>query len=215
METQDKLYEHNKENPGLPLLVRIGVHLGDIYFFENDALGEGINIAARLQSLARPGCICFSQDVYNLVLNKIEFRAEKLGKVSLKNITKEIHAYEITTPNVEFDPNKRQAAGRATSPAPISTRRRGARRRCRVLGRLHAARPHRRHGRRSAQAAQAVAPAAPAPRSPSCLRRGTAKAGSAANPLSRIAATPRKARAASSPRSGAPSFRTPRPWAGA
>ena len=106
METQDKLFEHNKENPDLPLLVRIGVHLGDIYFFENDALGEGINIAARLQSLARPGCICFSQDVYNLVLNKIEFRAEKLGKVSLKNITKEIHAYEITTPNVEFDPNK-------------------------------------------------------------------------------------------------------------
>jgi class 3 adenylate cyclase len=105
MAIQDKLYDHNKENVGLPLLVRIGLHLGDIYFFENDALGEGINIAARLQSLARPGCICFSQDVYNLVLNKIEFRAEKLGKVSLKNITKEIHAYEITTPNVEFDPN--------------------------------------------------------------------------------------------------------------
>lgn len=106
LEIQDKLYVHNKEHADLPLLVRIGVHLGDIYFFENDALGEGINIAARLQSLARPGCICFSGDVYNLVLNKIEFRAEKLGKVSLKNITKEIHAYEITTPNVEFDPNK-------------------------------------------------------------------------------------------------------------
>jgi class 3 adenylate cyclase len=106
MAIQDALYEHNKENPGLPLLVRIGLHLGDIYFFENDALGEGINIAARLQSLARPGCICFSQDVYNIVLNKIEFHAEKLGKVSLKNITKEIHAYEITTGNVEFDPNR-------------------------------------------------------------------------------------------------------------
>ena len=105
LEAQDKLYAHNKESPDSPLLVRIGIHLGDIYFFENDALGEGINIAARLQSLASPGCICFSQDVYNLVLNKIEFRAEKLGKVSLKNITKEIHAYEITTPNVEFDPN--------------------------------------------------------------------------------------------------------------
>lgn len=106
LEIQDRLYAHNKEHAELPLLVRVGLHLGDIYFFENDALGEGINIAARLQSLARPGCICFSQDVYNLVLNKIEFRAEKLGKVSLKNITKEIHAYEITTPNVEFDPGR-------------------------------------------------------------------------------------------------------------
>jgi Adenylate cyclase, family 3 (some proteins contain HAMP domain) len=106
MEVQDRLYERNKANPDSPLLVRIGLHLGDIYFFENDALGEGINIAARLQSFAKPGCICFSQDVYNIVLNKIEFNAQKLGKVSLKNITKEIHAYEIKTPNVEFDPDR-------------------------------------------------------------------------------------------------------------
>ena len=106
LEVQDSIYAHNKMSGKLPLLLRIGLHLGDIYFFENDALGEGINIAARLQSLARPGCICFSQDVYNQVLNKIEFRADKLGKVSLKNITKEIHAFEITTPNVEFDPDR-------------------------------------------------------------------------------------------------------------
>ena len=106
VEIQYKLYEYNKENADLPLLVRIGLHLGDIYFYENDALGEGINIAARLQSIAHPGCICMSQDVYNLVLNKVDFAAEKLGRVSLKNITKEIHAYEIVTPNVEFDPNR-------------------------------------------------------------------------------------------------------------
>jgi class 3 adenylate cyclase len=106
VEIQYKLYEYNKENTDLPLLVRIGLHLGDIYFYENDALGEGINIAARLQSIAHPGCICMSGDVYNLVLNKVDFAAEKLGRVSLKNITKEVHAYEIVTPNVEFDPNR-------------------------------------------------------------------------------------------------------------
>lgn len=103
MEIQDAVYAHNKTEGAQLLLMRIGVHLGDIYFFENDALGEGINIASRLQSLAKPGCICFSQDVYNQVLNKIDFQAEKLGKVSLKNITKEIHAYEIASPNIEFD----------------------------------------------------------------------------------------------------------------
>jgi class 3 adenylate cyclase len=106
MDIQAELYERNKAGGSAPLLLRIGVHLGDIYFFENDALGEGINIASRLQSLARPGCICFSQDVYNQVLNKIDFRADKLGKVSLKNISKEIHAYEIASPNVEFDPER-------------------------------------------------------------------------------------------------------------
>ena len=106
MDIQAELYERNKAGGSAPLLLRIGVHLGDIYFFENDALGEGINIASRLQSLARPGCICFSQDVYNQVLNKIDFRADKLGKVSLKNISKEIHAYEIASPNIEFDPER-------------------------------------------------------------------------------------------------------------
>ncbi len=104
LEIQDKLYEYNKEHADFPLLLRIGLHLGDIYFYENDALGEGINIASRLQSIAHPGCICMSQEVYNHVLNKIDFQAAKLGRVSLKNISKEIHAYEITTPNVEFDP---------------------------------------------------------------------------------------------------------------
>lgn len=106
MDIQAELFERNKAGGPAPLLLRIGVHLGDIYFFENDALGEGINIASRLQSLARPGCICFSQDVYNQVLNKIDFRADKLGKVSLKNISKEIHAYEIASPNIEFDPER-------------------------------------------------------------------------------------------------------------
>lgn len=105
LEIQDKLYAYNKDHPDFPLLLRIGLHLGDITFYESDALGEGINIASRLQSIAHPGCICMSQDVYNLVLNKIDFQAEKLGRVSLKNISKEIHAYEITTPNVEFDPD--------------------------------------------------------------------------------------------------------------
>ncbi|WP_174265975.1 adenylate/guanylate cyclase domain-containing protein [Gracilinema caldarium] len=106
LKVQYDLYEYNKVNQDLPLLVRIGLHIGDIYFYEHDALGEGINIAARLQSIAHPGCICMSQHLYNLVLNKVDFTAEKLGKVSLKNISKEIHAYEIVTPNVEFDPNR-------------------------------------------------------------------------------------------------------------
>ncbi len=106
IEIQERLYEYNQSSEGYKLLIRIGLHLGDIYFYEKDAFGEGINIAARLQSFAKPGCICFSQDVFNQVLNKIDFHAEKLGRVSLKNIAKEIHAYEIETKNTEFDKEK-------------------------------------------------------------------------------------------------------------
>ncbi|HUH45380.1 MAG TPA: adenylate/guanylate cyclase domain-containing protein [Treponemataceae bacterium] len=106
VEVQEKIYEYNKQTGSYILLVRIGLHLGDIYFYEKDAFGDGINIAARLQSFAKPGCICFSQDVFNQVLNKVDFHAEKLGRVSLKNINKEIHAYEIETKNTEFDTEK-------------------------------------------------------------------------------------------------------------
>ncbi len=128
MEIQDALYTYNIAHQEKPLLLRIGIHLGDIYFYENDALGDGINIAARLQGMARPGTICFSQDVYNQVLNKLDFQAEKLGKVSLKNISKEIHAYEIVSNNVQFDPNKDKprsgyisTGNDRASPSPVST----------------------------------------------------------------------------------------------
>jgi class 3 adenylate cyclase len=125
IEIQDELYAYNKDHPELLLLLRIGIHLGDIYFYENDALGDGINIAARLQSVAHPGCICMSQDVYNQVLNKVDFHATKLGKVSLKNISKEVHAYEIVSRNVEFD-KERAASPVITSADAVGTTDEGA-----------------------------------------------------------------------------------------
>lgn len=92
---QEQIAGINENHPQSPLALRIGVHLGDIYFFEDDALGEGINIASRLQSLGKPGRVCISQDVYNLVANKLDKRFVHLGQVKLKNITREINAYEI------------------------------------------------------------------------------------------------------------------------
>lgn len=95
---QKDLEHRNRENPEFTIILRIGVHLGDIYFYENDALGEGINIASRLQSICNPGRICISQDVYNLANNKIDdIPIKELGAVKLKNISREIRAYEIAT----------------------------------------------------------------------------------------------------------------------
>ncbi len=98
VDIQKALHDFNINRPfEEQLFLRIGVHLGDIWFFENDALGEGINIASRLQGLARPGRIVISHDVYNLVFNKLDIEIFSLGKAKLKNITKEIFAYEIPT----------------------------------------------------------------------------------------------------------------------
>jgi class 3 adenylate cyclase len=92
---QKKIDQYNQSPTGKPLELRIGVHLGDIYFYENDALGEGINIASRLQSASKPGRITISREVYSQVSGKIPMKVTSLGQVSLKNITREIHGYEI------------------------------------------------------------------------------------------------------------------------
>ncbi len=92
---QEGIREYSQARLGKTLTLRIGVHLGDIYFYENDALGEGINIASRLQSLTKPGHITISREVYSQVSGKIPMRVESMGQVHLKNITREVHAYEI------------------------------------------------------------------------------------------------------------------------
>ena len=97
LQVQHDMASFNSTNQGEYLILRMGIHLGDIYFFEDDALGEGINIAARLQALAKPGRICISREVYHQVANKLEVKVVSLGEVELKNITRDIFAYEIIT----------------------------------------------------------------------------------------------------------------------
>jgi hypothetical protein len=95
MEIQAAAAGLGTESGSQPIRLRMGLHLGDIQFFEEDAVGDGITIAERLQASARPGSIRFSEDVYNQVLGKLDFNAEKLGKVALPDIGKELQTYEI------------------------------------------------------------------------------------------------------------------------
>ncbi|OHD15204.1 MAG: hypothetical protein A2Z96_07035 [Spirochaetes bacterium GWB1_48_6] len=101
LSVQEGIRDYSASGTGNPLTLRIGVHLGDIYFYENDALGEGINIASRLQSSARPGHINISREVYSQVSGKIPMRVNNLGQIQLKNISREIYAYEIITDDQE------------------------------------------------------------------------------------------------------------------
>ena len=119
-EIQDGIYAYNKQTAGQPLLMRIGLHLGMIRVLEDAAVGDGITVASRLQSLAHPGCICFSQDILDQVIGTIDVKAEKLGTVPFKNSSEEIHAYEIASANVEFSPeyaaSHAQAGGSGQQP---------------------------------------------------------------------------------------------------
>ncbi len=74
---------------------RIGVHLGDVFFKDDDVMGNGVNIAARLQTEAHPGGICISQIVYDVVKSRVELNATYAGPLQLKNIQEPQPAYHI------------------------------------------------------------------------------------------------------------------------
>lgn len=74
---------------------RIGIHLGDVLVTEDDALGDGVNVAARLEEEAEPGGICMSKTVYDVVRNRLFLEATKLGDLKLRNISEPVAAYKI------------------------------------------------------------------------------------------------------------------------
>jgi adenylate cyclase len=74
---------------------RIGIHLGDVLVEGDDILGDGVNIAARLEGIAEPGGICISEDAYRQVRGKVEAEFADIGEQSLKNIARPLHVYRI------------------------------------------------------------------------------------------------------------------------
>jgi class 3 adenylate cyclase/TolB-like protein len=93
-----------EEFAGLRLQVRMGMHLGDVLTSGDAAFGDAVNIAARLQALARPGTICISDGVCRSVRDKVEGRFVDLGRQRLKNIADPVHAYLLVP--VQAEPKK-------------------------------------------------------------------------------------------------------------
>jgi TolB-like protein len=88
-----------RRNEGIPqdrlMLFRIGINLGDILIEGEDILGDGVNIAARLESIAEPGSICISSSAYEQVHGKVPVDFTDLGEQTLKNIARPIRAYTV------------------------------------------------------------------------------------------------------------------------
>ena len=83
---------------------RMGVNLGDVIIDGTNLLGDGVNVAARLESIAPPGGICLSEIVYNLVKSKVSEGFIKKGKQKLKNIKEEITCYYVDIKTGSVDP---------------------------------------------------------------------------------------------------------------
>src|SRR6202035_3314968 len=77
---------------------RIGINVGDIIIDEDDIYGDGVNIAARLESLASPGEICLSENTYTQIKGKLPINLSDMGLQQLKNIAQQVRVY-----NVQFE----------------------------------------------------------------------------------------------------------------
>ncbi len=82
--------------PGGALRFRIGVHLGDVMVDGSDLLGEGVNLAARLQAMAEPGGVLISQQVYDQVHAKLSVGFEYLGEKRPKNFAEDVAVYRVS-----------------------------------------------------------------------------------------------------------------------
>ncbi len=123
IEVQNAMVERNS---GVPedrrIEFRIGVHLGDVVEEDDgDLMGDGVNIAARLEGVAKPGAICLSEDAYRQVKSRLDLNVSDLGAMALKNISEPVRAYsvEVGKPNVR--PRAEAGAARPARPG----RRRG------------------------------------------------------------------------------------------
>src|SRR6516164_436728 len=77
------------------IMLRIGINLGDVMVEGSDLYVDGVNIAARLEAIAEPGCIYVSEDAYRQVRNKVSITFDELGAQNLKNIAEPVRAYRV------------------------------------------------------------------------------------------------------------------------
>ena len=96
LEIQEGMARRNKDIPDSEQIkFRIGVNLSDVIVEGDDILGDGVNITARLETLAKPGGVCISGMVFDAVGNKLPLEFEFLGEQHVKNISHPVRAYSV------------------------------------------------------------------------------------------------------------------------
>jgi class 3 adenylate cyclase len=118
VEIQEALKTRNDSLPaGSQMQFRVGVNLGDVVVKNDDLLGDGVNVAARLETVAEPGGICISSSVYDQITGKLDLGFQDMGEHALKNISRPIRVYRVSGTSVPGRP-----ASSARSAPPPSRR---------------------------------------------------------------------------------------------
>ncbi len=122
-----------ERNAGLPperrIEFRIGIHIGDVVEeSDGDLMGDGVNIAARLEGVATPGSVCLSEDAYRQVKARLDLQVSDLGTTHLKNIADPMRVFslQVGPPSPSKQSPAVEAKSEAIRPAPLrrSTNRR-------------------------------------------------------------------------------------------
>ena len=111
IEVQNAMAERNS---GVPedqrIEFRIGVHLGDVVEEDDgDLMGDGVNIATRLEGVAKPGAICLSEDAYRQVKSRLDINVSDLGPTALKNIAEPLRVYSVEVGKAAAAPKPKPA----------------------------------------------------------------------------------------------------------
>ena len=105
MDLQKKL----QSDPVVPL--RIGLHIGEVFFEDGKALGDGVNVASRIQSLGQANTILFSKEIYDKVKNHPEFKAVSLGQFDFKNVDEPLEVFALANEGL-IVPKREQMSGK-------------------------------------------------------------------------------------------------------
>jgi adenylate cyclase len=117
VEAQTALAEANSSLPAdRKINFRIGIHIGDVMIRAGDLFGDGVNIAARLQSIAKPGAVCISGATYDQVRKVLPITFADLGALQVKNIQEPIRAYQVSAPTETQQADPERVAGAESLP---------------------------------------------------------------------------------------------------
>ena len=109
-----------RENESLPdqqkMLLRIGINVGDVMVKDGDIFGDGVNVAARLESLSEPGGVCVTRGVRDHLRDRISYEFEDMGEQNVKNIARPVRAFRI-----KFDPQGTTELARVEGASPVES----------------------------------------------------------------------------------------------
>src|SRR6476646_5282754 len=104
-----QMQQQLQEEPKVPL--RIGIHVGELFFEENKVMGDSVNVASRIQSLGQANTILFSKEVFDKLKNQPEYKSVSLGKFEFKNVDEPLEVFALSNEGLAV-PRKEELTGK-------------------------------------------------------------------------------------------------------